>query len=267
MMIRTIHSLKDEANAVQSMGDDALPVASAPQLLITSRPRGGISASSEVAPTPAETPKPSADIISIMDRISALAADGEKADQTISDTHDVPNIGGVLTRIHALFDEANDADPNVNLGPTDTSNNLVADKPAHTPVNKPADIAPVHNTAFTPEPHKLDNNNLEANEVDAAMQNIETAVRNAAPEGSEFANSQEAHILNTETGAGENKNDIAEASLPTDRLKDVIRKEVRSVIKAELPEAVRTIVRKTLQDEGYTPPQREKIRTRRFRNA
>ena len=95
------------------------------------------------------------------------------------------------------------------------------------------------------------------------MQDIETAVRNAAPVAAGPSEASQHHTTNTDQIADNSGNTI----VASDNLKDMIRDEVHSVLKAELPDAVRTIVRKTLQDEGYSPPQREKIRTRRFRNS
>ena len=248
MMVRTIHSLKEEANQVHSTNEDSdTPSTPVPQLIITSRPKGSMMNASESGSSDTDDTQPSADIISIMDRISALAADGEDALQQSTDQTDAPNIGALLTRIYSLLDEANDLEDDLTSGTDDIA----------------LEIAPVTDAAFAPEPHKLDNTLLEAEEVDAAMQDIETAVRNAAPVAAGPSEASQHHTTNTDQIADNSENTI----VASDNLKDMIRDEVHSVLKAELPDAVRTIVRKTLQDEGYSPPQREKIRTRRFRNS
>ncbi len=248
MMVRTIQSLKEEANQVHSTNDDNdTPTTPVPQLIITSRPKGSMMHADESTNLDEEDVQPSADIISIMDRISALAADGEDALQQSTEQTDAPNIGALLTRIHSLLDEANDIEDDLTSSTDDIA----------------FEIAPISDAAFAPEPHKLDDTLLEAGEVDAAMQDIETAVRNAAPVAAVPSEAYQHHTTNTDQIA----DSVGDTSVASNNLKDMIRDEVHSVLKAELPDAVRTIVRKTLQDEGYSPPQREKIRTRRFRNS
>ena len=227
MMVRTIHSLKDEAEHVSIMTHQK-PHSSAPQLIITSRPR--------TAP-PSEQRGTSADIISIMDRISVLAADGEQEDKSAPDISEpdvtentIPDIGSILQHIQALADEADE----VTIEPVmDNEPDISEAEPTDAPVL---------------EPRKLEDNPLDADDVDAAMQDIETAVRKAAP-------------------APETAPEAQEPGQMSDRLADVIRDEVRTVLKNELPDAVRSIVHETLKSEGIVAPTREKIRTRRFRNS
>lgn len=253
MMVRTIHSLKDEAAQIHTRLDDNPPTTPVPQLIITSRPRNNVATLDGGENTRSDGDRPSADIIDIMDRISALAADGEAVMQQSNTGGDVPNIGDLLTRIHILLDEANDTSTDMT-----SKSDIVA-----------TEIAPVSDAGFAtqspilPEPHKLDENTLEAEDVDAAMQDIEIAVRNAAPAGPQTKDTMDIQSPDTENSAA----DAGSLTSPSENLKTLIRDEVHSVLKAELPDAVRTIVRKTLKDEGYTPPQREKIRTRRFRNT
>jgi len=259
MMVRTIHSLKNEAlevdkshtNEIEPRAD--IPV---PQLVITSRPRAknaNQAPENESKNASLQSGQNSADIIDIMDRISALAADSELENASASHDESIPNIGALLTRIHGLFEEANQTD--ISLGHEKTD--IVSDLEPKLDESHTAELQ------TSPEPHKLDDNPLEAEEVDAAMQDIETAVRNAAPASAESA-PQASEAATSDHAQHETS---SEDTILSENLTGMIRDEVRTVIKNELPDAVRSIVRQTLRDEGYTPPQREKIRTRRFRNT
>ena len=50
-------------------------------------------------------------------------------------------------------------------------------------------------------------------------------------------------------------------------LAGMIRDEVRTIIREELPGEVRRIVKDTLQDQNIVPRERQKLRTSRFRNS
>ena len=264
MMVRTIHSLKNEAVQIDSTHSSEIePKAEipVPQLIITSRPRAknaNQTPENENKHASLQTRHNSADIIDIMDRIAALAADSELANTPVSPDESIPNIGALLSRIHGLFEEANQADIS-----------LDHNKPNHKNTDIVSDLDPTLDESYaaelqtSPEPHKLDDNPLEAEEVDAAMQDIETAVRNATPLSVETTQTASETAISEQARSDTSSGD----AIISENLTGMIRDEVRTVIKNELPDAVRSIVRQTLRDEGYTPPQREKIRTRRFRNT
>ena len=230
MMVRTIHSLKDEAETISIEQNSG----TVPELIIVSRPR---------SQPKDENTSPSADIIHIMDRITDLAADSEQADvaePAIEDETSIPDLGAILTRIHILANEANAVSIQPEMDIIDeTSEKTVAESISdETSSDEDTDL----------ETHKLAANTLDDQDVGAAMQDIEFAVRQAGPAVEHVSEHS------------------ASPELLPDTISNLIRDEVRAILKSELPEAVRSLVRETLHAEGIKAPARQKIRTRRFRD-
>lgn len=254
VMVQSITALHEEALATTDSHEpaaapDAAPT-TPPTLILTSRAPGSAPLPPSVEPvledeTREAEPAQSAEIIDIMERIEALAAATDalpKEDEPVADTLSdadlidaQQHLNGLMARIDALMAEAETtSDPTQDS----TEEAAIIDKvTAHPlPSSDSADAA-----------------------TDAAMQDIQVAVQQASPQG--------------EQGEPRSMSDTApEAAAPasgaiSESLAGMIRDEVRTIIREELPGEVRRIVKDTLQEQNIVPRERQKLRTSRFRNS
>lgn len=240
VMVRSITALHNQAN---DMADEVPTADEGPELIISSRPPR-IAAASE-----AEA-KGSAEIINLIDKIEKLAAasaalpiddDPTKNDGTEdSAAENGKSLDAVISHIHALAAEA-DA-PTADEPTADTS------QEAHVLQNEP----PVKSA--------------ETVELDAAMQDIADAVRDAATGAASQAGSTQATGQATGQELSMPSQSELSAVLGTD-IADIIRIEIRNILRAELADEVSPLVREALKSDEFTKAQREKIRTSRWHKS
>ena len=90
------------------------------------------------------------------------------------------------------------------------------------------------------------------------------AVQQATPQAEQSA--PQMPIAETQTSAPEMAAEASSGGISAS-LAGMIRDEVRTIIREELPGEVRRIVKDTLQDQNIVPRERQKLRTSRFRNS
>ena len=112
--------------------------------------------------------------------------------------------------------------------------------------------------------HPLPTSESEEAATDAAMQDIQVAVQKATPQADQSAPQMPA--AETQTSAAEMAGEGSSGGISAS-LAGMIRDEVRTIIREELPGEVRRIVKDTLQDQNIVPRERQKLRTSRFRNS
>ena len=266
VMVQSITALHEEALASadnRAPSDTASPdtePATPPTLILTSRAPGSaplppsVDSVAENGLDEAAAPH-SAEIIDIMERIEALAAATEalpKEDEPVAETMSdadlaaaQQHLSGLMARIDALMEEAETAPMPEVIASEETisEENAIID----------------NITA-----HPLPTSESEEAATDAAMQDIQVAVQKATPQAEQSAPQMPA--AGTKAPAPEMAAEASSGGISAS-LASMIRDEVRTIIREELPGEVRRIVKDTLQDQNIVPRERQKLRTSRFRNS
>ena len=265
VMVQSITALHEEALASADTTSPDTEPSTPPTLILTSRAPGSAPLPPSVDPIAEddldEAAAPhSAEIIDIMERIEALAAATEalpKEDEPVAETMSDADLAaahqhlsGLMARIDTLMEEAEAAPMPEEMAPEETAPEEMISE----------ERAIIDNITA----HPLPTSESEEAATDAAMQDIQVAVQKATPQAEQSAPQMPA--AETKAPAPEMAAEASSGGISAS-LAGMIRDEVRTIIREELPGEVRRIVKDTLQDQNIVPRERQKLRTSRFRNS